>query len=875
MRDRLRDPDIPARRAPRALRRLGAVALALTLALGLGPAPARSDDPPVAPGNPPGAGDPPPDDPVAAEKRKRIELDNRRRDLPPAALPAMTLFDQFRDKDFRVWGSLRNEIVALGKEALPAAFIALDETDWESRAFAASCLGDLKDKTAAGPLGDAYLREKYGEARRQMILALGLLEAASARATFSTALGDEEVGVRLAALHGLSLVAIPADADVLRKFVADRDLDIRYTARGALAALGDDAEIAALVAEAKALVGERRLEAVDSLVTQDNGDRYSQYLLGLALSRISDATADPSASPDVIAARKNAEKVLLAALGAEQPYDHKDFLRMGAAVGLGMRAGRTGQIHPKLASGISDKDDRVRVACSYGAGFVRSAELVPRLVKALSDNQMDVRYNAVTALGRIGNEEAATALRKALNDRADEVRVGTVRALGLVRLPTATKTLVLAARDDKYMIRVLAVRQLAARTSEEGVLDALTRAADDPDYGVRETALAALAHHADGAAVLAKITAGLDDPDFGVNANACLALAKISRTTPSVAADDASAKRIVTLYLRATQRKLVRAGDEYLDAVRPGGAVLPLIDGLASDAVETRKRANIGLLKISEKSGINFDPDAPKPEREAAIKRWREWWESTKKLPPRGSRIRAAVTGTLVDAAKDLKWKGLDIALLFDSTGSMGGLLNAAKERIDELIAELGELLPSVRVSIYTYRDHGDNYLFYGTPLTFDSWKIQGYLQYASAGQGGDLPEAVYETVRNCAEKLQWRPQAHKVIVYAGDATHHREQDAEFIGFIKSWFTKDSQAALHALYTDTKRRSLDIKARKKREEADGARYPVFETFQRTAQAGRGKAVMLDDESALMKELLVLTFGDEWRADIENLMDFAR
>jgi hypothetical protein len=68
---------------------------------------------------------------------------------------------------------------------------------------------------------------------------------------------------------------------------------------------------------------------------------------------------------------------------------------------------------------------------------------------------------------------------------------------------------------------------------------------------------------------------------------------------------------------------------------------------------------------------------------------------------------------------------------------------------------------------------------------------------------------------------------------------------------------------------------MDIKARKKRELADAARYPVLEAYRRTAEAGRGKAVMLDDETALIKELLVLTFGDEWRADVENLLDFER
>lgn len=825
---------------------------------------------------PPGGGaEKPAEDPEEAERRKRNLLEQRKRDLPAASQPAMEIVEKFRKKEFRVWGTLRGDVVAQGADAaLPALQIALEETDWETRAFAASCLGDLRDKRAGGMLGDAYAAEKYGEARRQMVLAMGALRAASARAGLVRALDDAELGVRLAALHGLTEIAAAGDEASFRRFEKDADLDVRYAARTALAGMGDAATIASLVAEAQALSPDRRAEAVDSTNPEDNRDRYAQFLLGIALCRVADAP-EVTSPPDAVAARKSAEKVLLAALRADKPYDHKDFLRMGAAIGLGMRAARTGSVHPELVSGIGHKDDRVRVACSYGAGFANSRDLVPRLVKALSDSQMDVRYNAVTALGRIGDEESAAGLRRALQDRADEVRVGAVRALGLVRNATATKALVHAARDEKYMIRVLATRQLAWRTTEEGVLDLLSRAAQESDYGVREAAVAALAHHPDGAAVLPRLVSALGDADYGVQANACLALAKIAPSTPEAAADDTAARRVVFLLLSASKVKLVRAAEECLDAVRPAGAMPPLLDGLSSESEDARKRAILSLMRIGEKGSMGYDAAAPKAEREAAARKWREWWASAQKLPPRGSRIRAAVTGKLVDAATDLKWKGLDIALLFDSTGSMGGLINAAKERIDELSAELAELLPSVRVSVYTYRDQGDNYVFYGTPLTFDTWKIQGFLQYASAGQGGDLPEAVFETVRNCAEKLQWREQSHKVIVYAGDATHHREQDKEFMAFIGSWFTRDRQAALHALYTDTKRRSLDIKSRKERVDQDKARYPVLEVYRRTAEAGRGKAVVLDDESALMKELLVLTFGDEWRADIENLMDFER
>ena len=231
------------------------------------------------------------------------------------------------------------------------------------------------------------------------------------------------------------------------------------------------------------------------------------------------------------------------------------------------------------------------------------------------------------------------------------------------------------------------------------------------------------------------------------------------------------------------------------------------------------------------------------------------------------------MTGDLLEVARDLKWRGLDISLLFDSTASMAALISAAKERIDEIIRQLGLLLPSLRVSVYTYRDETDDYVYYGTPLTYDTWKLTGFLQTAVHGQGRDIPEAVFPVVKNASLNLRWRKEAHKIVVYAGDAPHHPQDEGHFLKHIREWFTKDNRAVLHALFTDTNRRSLDVKARAARADNSKIRIPFFEKYRLTAEAGRGRAVLLDDESALIKEMLVLTFGEAWRVDIENLLDF--
>ena len=124
-------------------------------------------------------------------------------------------------------------------------------------------------------------------------------------------------------------------------------------------------------------------------------------------------------------------------------------------------------------------------------------------------------------------------------------------------------------------------------------------------------------------------------------------------------------------------------------------------------------------------------------------------------------------------------------------------------------------------------------------------------------------------------DKLDWRPDAHKVVAYAGDAQHHPESEKAFMDKIRSFFTEKNQAVLHAMYTGLGRRSLDVKARTKREDYSKVSDSVWEAYKRTSEAGRGHAILLDDDSALIKELLVLTFGEAFRPDVENLLDFER
>ena len=370
--------------------------------------------PPLGPNPVPVAPVDPPADPVKAElERRRRELAERKTQLVETARPAMELLEKFARRELRLWTTMRGELAELGATAIPALLIGIDDPDWEIRAFAASTIAVIPQTDTAEPLMRAIGRETFVEAKRQMVMALANARSEAARSVLETATGDKDPGVRIAAVRGVGQLG--ASADALRKFVSDADLDVRYEALGAMAAQGDQAAITELVRQAEKLVEDRDRARQVSGELADNGDRYGQYLLGLALARAQDPRA---------------QRIVRAAVFGEKPWEHKDCLRMGVGRRARPSRGSAGPDAPERSSrGVTHADDtKVRLGVRPRASpWSRSPERVRRLVRALGDSQLDVRHEATVGLGRLPTPEAADALRKALSDRADEVRLATVR----------------------------------------------------------------------------------------------------------------------------------------------------------------------------------------------------------------------------------------------------------------------------------------------------------------------------------------------------------------------------------------------------------------------------------------------------------------
>src|SRR5437879_4758747 len=92
------------------------------------------------------------------------------------------------------------------------------------------------------------------------------------------------------------------------------------------------------------------------------------------------------------------------------------------------------------------------------------------------------------------------------------------------------------------------------------------------------------------------------------------------------------------------------------------------------------------------------------------------------------------------DTAGDVASKStLEMVFVLDTTGSMGGLLEGAKQRIWGIVNEVMQSPshPSVRIGLVAYRDHGDQYVSQVVTLTNDLDKVYSNLMASELCAGG------------------------------------------------------------------------------------------------------------------------------------------
>lgn len=128
----------------------------------------------------------------------------------------------------------------------------------------------------------------------------------------------------------------------------------------------------------------------------------------------------------------------------------------------------------------------------------------------------------------------------------------------------------------------------------------------------------------------------------------------------------------------------------------------------------------------------------------------------------------------------------IDVVFVLDTTGSMGGLLEGAKQTIWSIANRLasGQPQPDIRVGVVAYRDLGDEYVSKSFPLTRDLDTVHGHLTALTAGGGGDTPEHVNQGLRDAIHGMPWEQGDNvlRLIFLVGDAPGHDEYADQMTG---------------------------------------------------------------------------------------------
>ena len=121
----------------------------------------------------------------------------------------------------------------------------------------------------------------------------------------------------------------------------------------------------------------------------------------------------------------------------------------------------------------------------------------------------------------------------------------------------------------------------------------------------------------------------------------------------------------------------------------------------------------------------------------------------------------------------------MEVVFVLDTTGSMGGMIAGAKQKIWAIANKLKSARPTPEISfgLVGYRDRGDAYVAKVYGLTTNLDDVYTNLHAFEAQGGNDEPESVNEALHKAVRDLQWStdPQVLRVIFLVGDARPHMD----------------------------------------------------------------------------------------------------
>jgi len=147
--------------------------------------------------------------------------------------------------------------------------------------------------------------------------------------------------------------------------------------------------------------------------------------------------------------------------------------------------------------------------------------------------------------------------------------------------------------------------------------------------------------------------------------------------------------------------------------------------------------------------------------------------------------ISAVLAGASISASTpahaDSRYQNVEVAFVLDTTGSMSGLIEGAKQKIWSIANEIIDVEDNgqtrIRFALIGYRDRGDAYITRKFDMTDDIHGIYGNLLEFQAQGGGDRPESVNQALNEAISDLSWSktPNTLRMVFLVGDAPPHMD----------------------------------------------------------------------------------------------------
>ena len=121
----------------------------------------------------------------------------------------------------------------------------------------------------------------------------------------------------------------------------------------------------------------------------------------------------------------------------------------------------------------------------------------------------------------------------------------------------------------------------------------------------------------------------------------------------------------------------------------------------------------------------------------------------------------------------------VDVVFVLDTTGSMSGLIQTAKDKIWSIASTMASAQPTpeIRIGLVAYRDRGDQYVTKVVDLSDDLDSVYAALMDFRADGGGDGPESVNKALYDAVNSMSWSQgsQVYQTIFLVGDAPPHMD----------------------------------------------------------------------------------------------------